>query len=167
MVSPRQEVSPRVLAEETAGTKLSWAFGYNLPEPAHEVAGVAFQRAHDPAGTFRRWLRCSVEKATPGRFAGALDEEQAGRWAGAVGVEGCKHAAGACPDDRNGRPVSAHSPRGKGRTDTPATLWSQPGEYESRELAERGLAQYAVQGLANSSHEYVLPGRTGNSPLAG
>ncbi len=37
-----------------------------------------------------------------------------------------------------------------------ATLWSRPGEYESNELADSELAQYLVEGLAKSSHEYVL-----------
>jgi len=37
-----------------------------------------------------------------------------------------------------------------------AALWSQPGEYESRELADAGVAHYDVAGLASSTHQYAL-----------
>ena len=37
-----------------------------------------------------------------------------------------------------------------------AALWSQPGEYESRELAGADVAHYDVEGLANSTHQYAL-----------
>ena len=37
-----------------------------------------------------------------------------------------------------------------------AALWSQPGEYESRELASADVAHYDVEGLASSTHQYAL-----------
>jgi hypothetical protein len=37
-----------------------------------------------------------------------------------------------------------------------AALWLQSGEYESTELADAEVAEYAVEGLANSSHQYAL-----------
>jgi hypothetical protein len=37
-----------------------------------------------------------------------------------------------------------------------AALWSVPAEYESRELQNADLAEYDVEGLANSTHQYVL-----------
>ncbi len=49
------------------------------------------------------------------------------------------------------------SPEEKADLTRAATLWSRSGDYELRDIAGTDLAQYAVQGLANSSHEYVLP----------
>ena len=37
-----------------------------------------------------------------------------------------------------------------------AVLWSRPGEYESRVLADADVAHYDVEGLASSSHRYAL-----------
>ncbi len=39
-----------------------------------------------------------------------------------------------------------------------AALWSRPGEYESRELECADVAEYDVEGLANSSHQYARCG---------
>jgi hypothetical protein len=40
--------------------------------------------------------------------------------------------------------------------DRAAALWSCPGEFESRELGSADGAEYDVEGLANSSHQYAL-----------
>ena len=37
-----------------------------------------------------------------------------------------------------------------------AAFWSQPGNYESTELADAEAARYEVDGVGNSSHQYVL-----------